>query len=147
MPGSASLEAREYYAHPRNAFWSIFESLLGMDRAAPYPARTRTLAGAGIAVWDVLKACQRRGSLDSAIVPDSIVVNDFRRFLARNPGIDHIYFNGGAARVLYERHVVPTLPVGQQGISRSTLPSTSPANARLSLTQKIQAWHVIIPRD
>jgi double-stranded uracil-DNA glycosylase len=143
MPGGASIAAHEYYAHPRNAFWTIVEALLGVDRTAPYPERVRALAGTGIAVWDVLKTCRRSGSLDSAIEKDSMEVNDFRRFLAANPGIAHIYFNGGTARRLFERHVLPSLSEWQQQVPRLTLPSTSPANARLSLAQKTRAWRVI----
>jgi double-stranded uracil-DNA glycosylase len=116
MPGTASLQAREYYAHPRNAFWTIVESLLDIKRAAPYSERCGALATAGFAVWDVLKACRRSGSLDSAIEPDSIVANNFRRFLQRNPGIER---------------------------PRITLPSTSPANASFTLQEKIRAWRVI----
>jgi double-stranded uracil-DNA glycosylase len=143
MPSVASLAAREYYGHPRNAFWTIMESLFGVERAAPYPDRVHALTRAGIAVWDVLQTCRRQGSLDSAIEPDSLVVNDLRRFLAKNPAVHHIYFNGGTARVLFERHVLSTLPGHRQAIARTTLPSTSPAHAGLSLAEKIRAWRVI----
>jgi double-stranded uracil-DNA glycosylase len=147
MPGTASLQAREYYAHPRNAFWTIVESLLDIERTAPYSERCDALANAGVAVWDVLKACRRSGSLDSAIEPDSVVANDFRRFLQRNPGIERIYFNGNTARRLYDRHVLATLAQSQQLIPRFTLPSTSPANAGCSLQDKIHAWRVISQHD
>ena len=143
MPGVASIAAREYYGHPRNAFWTIMESLFGVARAAPYSDRVLALSNAGIAVWDVLKTCHRQGSLDSAIEPGTLVVNDLRRFLAKHPAIHHIYFNGGTARLLFERHVLPTLPAHRQAIARTTLPSTSPANAGMSLAQKIRAWRVI----
>jgi TDG/mug DNA glycosylase family protein len=143
MPGAASLQAAEYYAHPRNAFWMVMEALFGIARTLPYPERMHALEAAGVAVWDVLATCRRRGSLDSAIELDSIVPNDFARFLQEHPGIQRIYFNGATARRLYDRHVLPTLPVEQQQITLLTLPSTSPANAGLSLQQKIEAWRVI----
>lgn len=143
MPGAASLAAHEYYAHPRNAFWAIMESLFGIDRAAPYAERTRALSAHGIAVWDVLATCRRRGSLDSAIEPDSVEVNDFHGFLAKHQQVRHIFFNGGMAAALFERHVLSMLTEPQQRIPRSTLPSTSPANARLPLGGKTRAWRVI----
>jgi TDG/mug DNA glycosylase family protein len=144
MPGAASLQAGEYYAHPRNAFWMIAESLLGIAHKEPYSGRVRALEATGVAVWDVLRTCRRSGSLDSAIEPDSIVANDFRRFLQRNPGIGRIYFNGATARRLYARHVLATLPADQQLIPLLTLPSTSPANASNSLQEKTRAWRAII---
>jgi double-stranded uracil-DNA glycosylase len=147
MPGAASLQAGEYYAHPRNAFWSITESLFGIARVTAYPARVLALTSAGIAVWDVLRVCSRSGSLDSAIARDSIVTNDFSMLLRRYPGIRRMFFNGGTARQLYERHVLTELAKDQRMIPRFTLPSTSPANARLSLQQKTQAWRVISQSD
>ena len=146
MPGTASLQAREYYAHPRNAFWPITASLLGFASTAPYSHRVQALKAAGIAVWDVLEVCRRQGSLDSAIERDGIIVNDFHRFLSGNPGIGCVFFNGGMAGALFERHVLPGLSAGQQKLPRRTLPSTSPANARLSLAAKTDAWRVIVEK-
>lgn len=143
MPGRASLLAGQYYAHPRNAFWFIVEELFGIARGLPYSRRVRELAKTGLAVWDVLAACTRGTSLDSDIVPDSAVPNDFGSFLARHRGIRTIYFNGGPARVLFERHVTPTLAPEHRVIERVTLPSTSPTHARRSHVQKLEAWRVI----
>jgi hypoxanthine-DNA glycosylase len=143
MPGAASLQAQEYYAHPRNAFWMIVESLFGIARAQPYFKRVRALEATGVAVWDVLMACRRPGSLDSAIETDSIVANDIQHLLQRNPGISRIYFNGAVARRLYDRHVLATMPEQMRSIPLATLPSTSPAHASLSLKDKTRAWSVI----
>lgn len=146
MPGAASLQACQYYAHPRNAFWTITETLLGIPRTQPYPDRVRSLQDAGVAVWDVLRSCRRTGSLDSAIETDSVEVNDFHRLFVNNPQIKRIYFNGGTASRLFERHVLKTLSAEQQQIPRWTLPSTSPAHAGRSLAQKTKAWQIVAPR-
>lgn len=143
MPGKASLLARQYYAHPRNAFWFIIEGLFGIPRQLPYGQRVRELSRTGLAVWDVLAACTRGTSLDSDIVPDSCVPNDFNDFLARHRRIHTIYFNGGPARALFERHVVPVLMPQHLAIGRVTLPSTSPTHARRSHAEKLEAWRAI----
>ncbi len=143
MPGKASLQARQYYAHPRNAFWFIIEGLFAIPRDLSYRQRVKALAETGVAVWDVLAACTRGTSLDSDIVPDSCVPNDFNDYLARHRRIRTLYFNGGPARALFERHVAPGLAAQHQGIERVTLPSTSPTHARRSHADKLEAWRVI----
>ena len=143
MPGKASLLAGQYYAHPRNAFWYIIQELFGIPRELPYGQRVRELAKTGLAVWDVLAACTRGTSLDSDIVPESAVPNDFGTYLARHPRIRVIYFNGGPARALFERHVAAGLSLRHQSIERVTLPSTSPTHAGRSHEQKLEAWRVI----
>src|SRR5690606_29512 len=97
MPGAASLRAQAYYAHPRNAFWPIMGALYGFEPAAPYDVRCAALTSAGVAVWDVLQACERPGSLDAAIVADSRVANDFSGLFAQQPTIRRILFNGATA--------------------------------------------------
>lgn len=142
MPGRASLAAGQYYAHPRNAFWRIFGELLGFDPADAYEHRAARLIEAGIAVWDVLRCCRRRGSLDHDIDATSIVANDFDRFFASHPSIDRLYFNGAGAEALYRRHVLPTCESATR-IARVRLPSTSPAHAALSAAAKAVAWRVV----
>jgi hypoxanthine-DNA glycosylase len=143
MPGRASLAAGPYYAHPRNAFWRILGELLGFDPNEAYDRRTARLLASGIAVWDVLRACRRRGSLDSSIDSGSAVANDFPAFFAAHAQIDRIFCNGASAEALYHAHVLrgalvvpPIVPV--------RLPSTSPAHAALSVAAKTAAWRVIV---
>jgi TDG/mug DNA glycosylase family protein len=143
MPGTASLAAHEYYAHPRNLFWTIFAELIGFSRDAPYPDRVEQLIAADIAVWDVLKSCDRPGSLDSAIARTSIVANDFAEFFRAHPRIDRVFFNGTGAAALYRRHVLPTLAEAAH-LEYVKLPSTSPANAGISADAKKRAWRVVL---
>jgi double-stranded uracil-DNA glycosylase len=143
MPGIASLAAGQYYAHPRNAFWPVLEAVWGIPQDLAYAERVAAVRRAGIAIWDVLQACTRRSSLDSDIVPASVVANDFRTFLARHPRLTTIAFNGGTAAALFRRHVEPGLAMA--GVDLHQMPSTSPANARLRLADKVQAWRALRP--
>ena len=86
MPSVMSLAAQQYYANPRNAFWRITGEIFGFDAGAPYEDRTAALRAHGVAVWDVLRACRRKGSLDSAVEPDSMVANDFGPLFDDVPG-------------------------------------------------------------
>jgi hypoxanthine-DNA glycosylase len=141
LPGRLSLERGEYYANPQNAFWKIIRAQ-APELPADYARRVRVLTSKGVALWDVLAAATRSGSLDADISDDAIP-NNFRAFFHAHPDIGLIGFNGGTAAKLYDRHVVPTLTEAQRSIPRTTLPSTSPAHAGLSFAEKATRWSVI----
>jgi hypoxanthine-DNA glycosylase len=140
MPGRASLAARQYYAHPRNAFWGIAAELLGFERTLPYANRVRALKAAGIALWDVLRSCTREGSLDARI--ENAIANDFSAFFRNHGKIRHVFFNGATAEATFKRYVLPRLK--DSALSCRRLPSTSPANAALSRARKLRAWRAIL---
>lgn len=139
MPGRESLRRQQYYAHPRNAFWTILADFAGTDPGAGYAARVAAVVGAGIAVWDVLATCARAGSLDRDIDPATARPNDFARFFRAHPGITTVCCNGGTAAQLFRRHVLAA--GGLPPVDLVTLPSTSPAHAGLPVAAKRQAWH------
>jgi hypoxanthine-DNA glycosylase len=140
MPGAASLGAGEYYAHPRNAFWDIIGRRLGFDPSAPYADRSVALLDSGIALWDVIGACRRHGSLDAAIEAASIRINPIAELLAAQPSIHRVATNGTLAARLFDRHVASLLT---RPVEVLRLPSTSPANASWSLDRKRAAWQGI----
>jgi hypoxanthine-DNA glycosylase len=146
MPGEASLRLGRYYGHGRNAFWPILCELLGVPAAADYQTRTRALVEHGIALWDVIAACEREGSLDTAIRPASVRVNDFAVLFDARPGIACIACNGGTAEREYRRRVLPALPQRHRAIERLRLPSTSPAHTGMRFEAKLAAWRVLLDR-
>ena len=81
MPSEASLKQVQYYAHPQNAFWYIMGGLFNFSSEVTYPERLEQLKKNRIALWDVLKECEREGSLDSSIVGSSIKTNNFSHLL------------------------------------------------------------------
>ena len=142
MPGVASLEAQQYYAHPRNAFWPIMAELFSFDADTAYKERCEYLMDYGVAVWDVLKACSRPGSLDQHIAPDSMQSNNLAGMFASHSDIRTVFFNGGKAEQVFRRLILPDLS-DTEALRLIRLPSTSPANASLSFQQKLAAWRQI----
>lgn len=139
MPGEVSLKAKEYYAHPRNAFWRIMGELFGAGPLLPYQVRLVALDNAGIALWDSLRACTRPGSLDAAIRDEQ--ANDFATLLVAFPRITHVFFNGAKSEATFRRHVLPTLADPRHVFVR--LPSTSPAHAGMTFDSKVERWRAV----
>jgi hypoxanthine-DNA glycosylase len=155
FPSEASLAAQQYYAHRQNQFWKILGAVLDQPLAGmDYATKQAAVKTAGIAIWDVYAACERAGSLDSAIRNGQ--PNDFMRLnmemcagrrsqnsvpqghflrgvLAGRCGIQRVCFNGQAAGKF-----APQLEA--QGFATLILPSTSPANATWSFERKLAAW-------
>jgi double-stranded uracil-DNA glycosylase len=140
LPGRKSLEMSQYYAQPQNGFWRIMGELFGAGPVLRYEARQQRLIAAGVAVWDVLAAGERTGSLDSAIVTASIVINRFQKFFEQHPDIRMVCCNGTKASELYRRHVLPTLSPPFAALELRRLPSTSPANASIRFDSKLELW-------
>ena len=144
MPGVASLQKHQYYAHPRNAFWPIMEELFAIDRSADYAERCCRLSSEKIGLWDVLKACKRAGSLDSRIETNSEQVNDFDRLFSEHHSIRAVFFNGGTAERLYNKHILSQGCRQNQQLSYCRLPSTSPAYASMKFDEKLVQWRKML---
>jgi len=141
MPGVRSLAAAEYYAHPQNAFWRIMESLFAIDRSWSYEERLSRLLAEHVALWDVLRACHREGSLDSMIRPETEESNDFAMLFECYPQLEWVFFNGSKAESFFNRAVKPLLD--QPHLRYLRLPSTSPAHAGMSFERKLAAWQIV----
>lgn len=136
FPGEASLQAAQYYAHPRNQFWRLLGAVI--DEPLPeldYPSRLERVLKHGIGVWDVLAACTREGSLDVAI--RHATPNDFASFREYAPKLKKVCFNGKTAG-----RFAPV--IAEAGYETLVLPSSSPANAMLSFDQKLLLWNDIL---
>lgn len=138
LPGEASLAATQYYAHPRNAFWRLLETVLDTPLVAlPYADRLTTLRQRGIGLWDVVEQAERRGSLDAAILNPS--TNDLLALVETLPALRAVAFNGGTSAKLGSRLLAPV----SDRLELIALPSSSPAHAARSLAEKAEMWGVL----
>jgi double-stranded uracil-DNA glycosylase len=134
FPGEASLAAQQYYAHPRNQFWPLLGELLGAPLPGmSYRQRLAMLRKHGIGLWDVIVACERRGSLDGAI--RNAVHGEIDRVSRVADRLALVCFNGktaARAEPSWREAGYPTL----------VLPSTSPAYTK-PFAEKLLAWRTI----
>lgn len=132
FPGVASLREQRYYGHPQNQFWKILGALWSVDLVAlGYAERLDVVRDRGLGIWDVYAACEREGSLDTAI--RNAELNDFGLVLRECPNLVAIAHNGGES-FRHARHTQAW------GLPVYRLPSTSPANASWSFERKLAAW-------
>lgn len=135
MPGIASLEAAQYYAHKHNLFWKLLFEATGTPYEAPdFEFKKKTLLTYGFGLWDAAQSCTREGSLDADI--KNAVPNDFAGLFNRYPGIVRLLFNGQTAFKLFKRFNSALL----EEKTYLVLPSTSPANASIPLAERRQKW-------
>ena len=144
FPGGESLRKQEYYGHPRNVFWFIIQKLLNINDVLSYPEKVRALSTHGVAVWDVLFSCRRKGSLDSSIDDKTIMVNDFISFFQIYREIKWVFFNGTRAEKEYQRRVLNLVESFRKDMHYQRLPSTSPAMAMLTRDEKLAQWEKIL---
>jgi hypoxanthine-DNA glycosylase len=135
LPGEASLAAQHYYAHPQNQFWRLLGDALDEPLAAlDYPARLARLAARGVGLWDVVGEATRIGSLDGAL--RNVSANPLGRFVARQPQLRAIAFNGQTAAKIGRR------VLGECALALIDLPSSSPAYT-LPVAQKFARWSAL----
>lgn len=139
IPSAVSIQHQQYYAHPRNAFWKIMGDLADAGPELDYQQRCEALKSRGIALWDVLKCCTREGSLDSGIDNSSIKVNDLGSFFESHTDLEAVLFNGAKAEQIFYRQL-KQLVSQHPKVTFIRLPSTSPAHAAKSFSEKLTEW-------
>ena len=134
LPGEASLQVQQYYAHPRNQFWRLLSEISGVDlQSLPYDDKIQQLQSLPVLLWDVVAQAQRQGSLDSAI--RAAEIRDIAAMLREHPSIAQVWFNGGQAA----KWGLQSLQAAQTDIHTVTLPSSSPAHT-MAYALKKQQW-------
>jgi len=136
MPGVKSLGKQQYYGNPRNQFWKLLAKNFEIEEPEDYEEKINMIKKHELALWDVIKHCKRKGSLDTDIKEES--VNELRDLLQNHGSIEKVFFNGGKAYELFKKHI------GFEGFTQEfiKLPSSSPANT-VSFEKKLQEWKKI----
>lgn len=129
FPSVISRKQNFYYANPNNRFWKVMSIVFEDD----IHDRKQFCLNHHIALWDVIKSCSIKGSSDSSI--ENVEVNDISSLLT-NTNIHTIITTGKKAEYLYRQYI-------NLDINYLPLPSTSSANARMSLDNLLNQYQVI----
>ena len=129
FPSVVSRQQNFYYANSHNRFWP----LMGMLFEEEITDREEFCHRHHIALWDVIYSCRIKGSSDSSIA--DVTVNDIAG-LAEKTRIRAVFTTGAAASKLYQKYVDCSLP-------HYGLPSTSPANAAMRISDLYVKYRVI----
>ena len=132
FPSVKSREQAFYYGHPQNRFWRVIAAVCGEAVPETVDEKRAMLLRGHIAVWDVIKACNVRGSADNSI--RDAEANDLREVLD-NAAVRAVFVNGRTAEKYYNKLILPEL--GREAIF---LPSTSPANAAWTFERLTTKW-------
>ena len=135
FPSVKSRENSFYYGHPQNRFWKVLAALYHEDGPSTIEDKKAFLLRHHIALWDVVKSCEIKGSADSSI--QNVIPNDIA-MLCNKTKIKVIYCNGKKAKSLFDRYIGK-----EQQMEATVLPSTSPANAAWNMERLIKEWQII----
>ena len=141
LPSVKSREEQFYYAHKRNRFFAVLSNVYGENEPLTIEERKAFLKRNKIALYDVIYECDIHGSSDSSIKNAKVI--DIKDILKKNPNIKVIAINGGKAKSLFNKYLLKVVP---KDIEIIYLPSTSPANAKTSLNDLIEAYSVLLTK-
>lgn len=136
MPSPKSRELGFYYSHPRNRFWPVLAEIFGEEIPKTPEEKTDFCLRHKIALWDVLKECDIEGASDSSI--KNAVPNDMSIIFEKAP-IKAVFTTGTTAAKLYKKFIE-----AETKIPAITLPSTSPANAKVKFEELVEEYKIVL---
>lgn len=127
MPSPKSRETGFFYGHPQNRFWKVLALLFDEPTPETIEEKRDLCLRHHIALWDVVSSCDIEGASDASI--KNAKPNDLAQILNAAP-IQAVFTTGTKAGQLYKKLCEPVT-----SIPCTVLPSTSPANSRVSLSE------------
>ena len=139
FPSIKSREYGFYYSHPQNKFYSVLGRLFNEDIPLSIDNRKSFLKEHKIALYDVIEECDIVGSSDSSI--KNVVPIDIEGILSRYPNIEVIGITGKKASSLFDKYLL-----NKVHIKVIHLPSTSPANAKMSIDELVKEYEILFEK-
>ena len=136
IPSPKSRENGFYYGHPQNRFWRVLAEVFGQEVPESNEQKRAFVLKRGIALYDVLAACEITGASDASIA--SPVPNDLAPIL-RAAEIQAVFATGQKAGALYRKYCED-----KTGMPILALPSPSPANCAMDIERLVGEYRRIL---
>ena len=136
LPSVASREQGFFYAHPQNRFFKVLAKVFDEEEPKGIEERKTFLLRNNIALYDVIYECDICGSSDASI--KNVIPIDIKSILKKYPNVQKIYLTGKKSKELFEKYLKPICPIPAIG-----LPSTSAANASMSLETLVEQYKIL----
>lgn len=134
LPSIKSREENFYYMNKYNRFWKVLSILYDDDfDNKDINVKIRLLKKYKIALYDTVLECDIDKSKDNTIM--NIIPTDIKS-LIKGTKIKRIFLNGKTAEKVFKKY-------NDIKIENFTLPSTSSANARISLNELVMLWEIL----
>ena len=141
LPSVKSREDGFYYAHKRNRFFATLSDVFKENEPLTIGDKKAFLTRHKVALYDVIYECDIHKSSDASIKNAKVI--DIKDILNKYPTIKVIAINGGKAKSLFDKHLLKLIPSGVEVIY---LPSTSPANAKMSQKDLAKAYSILLEK-
>ena len=135
MASPASRARGFYYSHPQNRFWPVMAALFGEERPRTPEEKAAFVLRHRVALADTLFACEIEGAGDASIrnpEPSDLSL------IFKAARIRAVFTTGSAAHRFYRK-----FHAGKYAAPEFCLPSTSPANAKMSLSDLVEIYRKI----
>ena len=124
FPSVKSREINFYYGNKQNRIWKTLAEYFNEEVKDDKESKINFLLKNHIAMWDIVKASNIKGSGDLELLKKIDAVNDIQKFLEKYPNIKVVFCNGRASFDLTNKFY--------PNLNTIFLPSTSPANVSFS---------------
>ena len=136
FPSVKSREEEFYYAHKSNRFYKVLSNIFFEPLPTSIESKKELLVKHHIALYDVIYSCDISNSDDSSI--RNVTPINIKELLDKFPNINRIIVNGNKAKELFNKYLYKDIDT--QNIKIGYAPSTSPANAKMSLDNLIKIY-------
>lgn len=140
FPSVKSREEEFYYAHKSNRFYKVLSNIFKEKLPTSIEDKKELLVKHHIALYDVIYSCDISNSDDSSI--RNVTPIDIKELLSRYLNINRIIINGNKAKELFNKYLLKDIDT--QNIEIGYAPSTSSANAKMSVDKLVEIYSKLI---